>query len=428
MTIFSHFITILANDPNVNQAEAMAASRHTSAEVHAGYIKRTSTSENNRVNALINFVPKQQQTSVKQKQQDESFPFKNVNVVVGGKQVLESPNGHFPQKPSSLKPSQSFPEKSSSPKPVEFPEKSSSPKPVENPHKQLYLSQRHNSSDSMSSTSSKNSANLQGNSIAKMTHYDINRVRREQQDILQSYSCSRNISEAHNTVEKPPHKPRTPPTEPTTYSDSSCEKIVLDGNSKNRGFSVHTQAEFDDLQSGITRVEKQHAMMQRSMARNPVFANHQRHIPSHHYGPPSYYKSDIFNHHRSHFHHQFHQFQPNNFNINKDINHIMQPFPAPQPRKLSSREYYLNKQRMKLEEMERRNSAFADMEKDIKVKLENNPYKDSPNEKDEMYVDYLGHELDEEYSMKLKALEMEYANKKKRLSDSGNIGGFGKYK
>ena len=83
---------------------------------------------------------------------------------------------------------------------------------------------------------------------------------------------------------------------------------------------------------------------------------------------------------------------------------------------------------MKLEEMERRNSAFADMEKDIKVKLENNPYKDSPNEKDEMYVDYLGHELDEEYSMKLKALEMEYANKKKRLSDSGNIGGFGKYK
>jgi len=89
----------------------------------------------------------------------------------------------------------------------------------------------------------------------------------------------------------------------------------------------------------------------------------------------------------------------------------------------------LNKQRMKLEEMERRNRAFADMEKDILVKLENDPYKDSPNEKDELYVDYLGHELDEEYSLKLKALEEEYCLKKKRLSDGGNIGaGFGKYK
>ena len=63
------------------------------------------------------------------------------------------------------------------------------------------------------------------------------------------------------------------------------------------------------------------------------------------------------------------------------------------------------------------------------VKLENDPYKDSPNEKDALHVDYLGHELDEEYSMKLKAcLEVEYNDKKKRLSDGGNIGGFGKYK
>lgn len=48
----SEFITRLANDPSVNDAERMRSSRHSSVQASAVYQKRSSVSEMNKLKAL----------------------------------------------------------------------------------------------------------------------------------------------------------------------------------------------------------------------------------------------------------------------------------------------------------------------------------------------------------------------------------------
>ena len=463
------FITIVVNDRSVSEAQVLHITRHSSLSSTLPYMKLGATSELNKTLALIG--PEVQETTKDEETQGkvlEESSLKKINVVVGGtkEQILLS------QSSTGQDVVQNSPTTAPENLDVKPPSTSSAEKPTIRSPPTVELSQKHDFSDSSEEKIILQGNSKRRGTFGDFTQMafdglqdDMRRLE-EQQHFLQSTVSQRqssNVARANPTYddESPFHfepAPMShsrrhsygyPPPPISSYNDRHYHAYTPHHMNYHHNNQPHYQINTSNMPPQRPQQNQHNNILPQYQRNNSMQPHHQYNnrpqqyqinsSPSQHHfnnGPPHHphnkrmpqyqqnkialdnklYHEQPQQAHSTNQHQQSHVHKEEPFIFNNDVNGTMQPGGSRKRqasvRVQSEAEFYLNKKRQKVREMEARNRALATRKRDIEAALVESPYHGSINESEELYCDFLNNELDENYQREMEFLAMKYERKR----------------